>query len=204
MSRLLLVVSGSFIVVLIVGCGGGFTTVPPPRATIRTQSSSPDGSTDASPPVRYAEALRESCTLGTVTVSVERVVLDHLTTRGGFRRDTVLRSDEPQLQLTIRVVQSDPTKKEIYIHWNDSPGRADLRDEYGNLYGGRPFALSRPDLHVAAQDFTSEKPIRDLLAFDPPLRTATELKLELVGHVVGVKNGSFRFRIPKSAWAPPR
>lgn len=143
--------------------------------------------------------------MGSVTVAIDRVALGAI--KMERLNNSTFEMEGPLLQIAIQVSTSDATKKFDYSNWNDRGAISDhtsvLKDNFGNEYHSRRYTtFPRPVGHILFATLTSEKPVADVLVFEPPLKTSEVLTLELDARTARFGEGKFRFRIPRSAWAP--
>jgi hypothetical protein len=134
----------------------------------------------------------EPVTIGGLTVRVVSVELAKARGAGaGDGRESLLIA----VELSLR----DGEKPLRYSSWRSRPGRPPLaRDDLGNEYrtgaaqGGEDPA-SAPTLHGGGA-------LTDTLVIDPPAESVKYLDLDLPGVGAG-PDGTFRFRVPRAAWA---
>ena len=116
------------------------------------------------------------------------------------------KSAEKLLTITVALTNLSTTRKLDYTTWQGQSlslirDFAVLRDNYDNVYKRVTFGLvDRPKGQV--EDNVSLLPgetITDTLVFEPPIKAAKYLRLELPAENFG-GTGILRFQIPKSAW----
>jgi hypothetical protein len=107
--------------------------------------------------------------------------------------------DRDVAPLLVVVEVSVERGKREYKTWRTAKGVAAV-DDLANTYARRPAAPPGPASdRVEPRTLSAGETLTDTLAFEPPVAEAGHVDLDLPGQDVGV-DGTFRFRIPRSAW----
>lgn len=132
-------------------------------------------------------------TVQVLSVSVGRV---NLVSRYG--KNEVKPHDEDTLLVKIRVGTDSPNKKVNYVPWSGFAD-ASYKDNFNNSYRKQQFTGNDIEGAAAYGVITRGKHIEDLVVFEKPLETTTQVKLKLKGEYLGLKS-DYHFKIDRSAW----
>lgn len=164
-----------------------------PRADAHAERSIVWTPADRSAQRRDVEIRIVSCRVGQVTL-----------TRGSATLDETLgtsQSVEAILAVTVEITNSSDTRKVEYLSWRGrevifARDYASICDNFGNKYRRVGFGLvDRPAGSVSMESVYPGKSIRDVLAFEKPLKTVEFLSLEMPAENFGGA-GMVRFRVP--------
>lgn len=132
--------------------------------------------------------------------------------------DQAILVDVETLLVVVAVSTENVDKKINFRSWRELGTSRGVvgKDSKGNRCLAKPFDLlldgmlrqrlteqRRADIGWGTGPVTEDKPRGDMLLFDPPVKTADYLDLELDAKNVE-KKGTIRLRIPRSMWDQPK
>jgi hypothetical protein len=126
-------------------------------------------------------------------VAIDKVLL--LDALGG-----TVTSNEELLTIQLTINTTNPTKKLEYHSWmgenRSSQNHATVTDEFGNVYDRIDFGILDHVIgSVKTKAIYPGNSVTDILVFQKPIASATEIDLELPGANCG-QDGLIRFRTP--------
>ena len=181
--------------VVFVACGG--FGGPKKEANVETVKDTKGSKGKAAEPAeRWAVAGKESASLGTVRVSVQSALVDHVT----FESFGSGSSKDKLLMVKLEITNTSDSKKINYRGWAGNAFTTDSRltDDIGNNYKSITFGLgSRINGQVhGSESLYPGKSITDLLVFEEPVDKAKSFKLTLPGKNIDEDDGVIRFQLP--------
>jgi hypothetical protein len=184
--RLLLAV-GALVAVSCSGRSPDTTSVTAPKST-------PTRPAEVAPATPSATGKYES---GGITVEVVSAKVSPVMVKMPLGPDQP--TNDAYTAVTVRLTNSDPNRKVDYRPWSYGPNalRAApaLTDQNGNSYKVVNVGINDVVGQVGrSASLYPDKPITDLILFEPPLQSATALTLELPASAVG-QEGKIRLRV---------
>ncbi|MCB9833786.1 MAG: DUF4190 domain-containing protein [Planctomycetes bacterium] len=138
---------------------------------------------------------------GDVQVEVTSAVVQKIAYTGMM--GSAMSSDDPHLAITIRLTNLSTTKKLTYLTWAGGDmsferDYATVADDLGNDYDRKYNDSSYPPKgRTSYESVYPEKSTTDVLIFEPPIKAAKELHLEMPAKRFGGE-GMIRIAIPMS------
>lgn len=145
-------------------------------------------SAPAAPEPVWTDAAKGIITDGLV-VSVTGARVEPARVRDVFRVDDHRwrTTREAFLTVDVRMHNTDEARKRDYLGWAATHAAVVLLDEHGNRYRMLPMDASRQvEGMVAAESIYPGGVVVDRLYFEPPVKSATTLRLELPGANAGL------------------
>ena len=185
------------------------TAGPSGAATKPTPTSGPGPAVPTATPGRPAVPDSQTewdspAQVGKVAVRVLSAATGRVEIVGGFVREA-RRTEEPYFAVSVSIANLSADKKLTYESWTGrdfaiTKDYASLKDEHGNVYKRINFGVSsRPKGGVDRSDsIYPEKTLSDVLVFEPPVKTAKHLTLNLPCKNFGAV-GEINFHIPTEA-----
>lgn len=153
------------------------------------------------PDAPRAVALKEPVTIEGLTVRVVSVELGKARLYLDEKKDEFVEDDQVSLLVELELRVADKAKKYDYSTWREPSGSLTARDDLGNVYRSRlGLFTSQPPGWVGRKSLYDGDKIVDTMPFQPPVESAKYVDLDLPGKNASVA-GTFRFRIPREAWA---
>ncbi|MDZ7617064.1 MAG: hypothetical protein U1E05_08670 [Patescibacteria group bacterium] len=151
--------------------------------------------------VPYADALRETATIGAVTVRVVSVELGK--PRVVRRNGRIGAPAEEHLVIVLELENRDASKKVKYGGWGGGihgNRGVNLMDSLQNSYPVKLFSAGIVEGQLRDVSLYPGEPLRDVLVFERPAAGVEFLRLSLPGDAVG-QEGVARFEIPSRMYA---